>query len=84
MPVRRRRLGGRRGEDTLCTYDAVRTVWEERESAVPASERTHGRRSDTPFFTAKDGVTPWTTKQSRALAKQMAAALGFDATEFGG
>eukprot|EP00965_Chrysotila_dentata_P111624 3690511-Pleurochrysis_carterae.AAC.1 len=74
MPVRRRQLSGQRGEDAMCTYDAMRRVWDERAQTVSESERTYGRRSDTLFFTAKDGVTPWTTKDSRALAKEMAAA----------
>eukprot|EP00965_Chrysotila_dentata_P037336 1242251-Pleurochrysis_carterae.AAC.1 len=60
----------------------MRTVWDERAHAVPAGERSFGKRSDTPFFTAKDGVTPWTTRHSRELAKDMAAALGLDANEF--
>eukprot|EP00965_Chrysotila_dentata_P170609 5632136-Pleurochrysis_carterae.AAC.1 len=62
----------------------MRRVWDERAHTVPESERTHGRGSDTPFFTAKDGVTLWTTKDSRALAKEMAAAMGLEPADFGG
>eukprot|EP00965_Chrysotila_dentata_P105642 3489327-Pleurochrysis_carterae.AAC.1 len=84
MPVRRQRMEGQQGGDALCTYDALRAVWDERVHTVPPRERTHGQRSDTPFFTAEDRVTPWTTKPSRALAKEMAAAAGLDPTGFGG
>eukprot|EP00965_Chrysotila_dentata_P005622 185117-Pleurochrysis_carterae.AAC.1 len=55
MPVRRRRKGGRQGEDALCTYDELRITWEERAHTVPENECTFGGRSDTPFFTAEDG-----------------------------
>eukprot|EP00965_Chrysotila_dentata_P028333 942077-Pleurochrysis_carterae.AAC.2 len=69
-PVRHRRKGGRDGDDTMCTYDALRTVWIEREHTVAASERTFDRRGDIPFFTAtQNGVLPLATKHSGALAK---------------
>eukprot|EP00965_Chrysotila_dentata_P172406 5689211-Pleurochrysis_carterae.AAC.1 len=78
-------MGGQLGEDALCTYDALRITWMEREHAVAVEERTFGKRSDTPFFTAEVGLTPWTTRHSRALAKAMgSAASGLDPAEFGG
>eukprot|EP00965_Chrysotila_dentata_P170002 5611786-Pleurochrysis_carterae.AAC.1 len=55
IPVRRLRMGGQLGEDALCTYDALRITWMEREHAVAVEEHTFGKRSDTPFFTAEDG-----------------------------
>eukprot|EP00965_Chrysotila_dentata_P155334 5131776-Pleurochrysis_carterae.AAC.1 len=46
-------------------------------------ERTFGRPSTTPLFVTADGGA-WTSTESRALARLMAATLGLDAVDFGG
>eukprot|EP00965_Chrysotila_dentata_P018944 631498-Pleurochrysis_carterae.AAC.1 len=72
MPLRRRQLGGAMGADPLCAYDALRAIWADREPAVPVHERTFGKPSTTPLFVTADGGA-WTSTESRALARLMAA-----------
>eukprot|EP00965_Chrysotila_dentata_P181606 5995143-Pleurochrysis_carterae.AAC.2 len=84
IPVRRRLRDDQAGNDPLCTYDAVRTTWEERAHGVPVSERTHGQPSRAPFFTVEGRARPWTSADSRALAKRYAALVGLDVEDFGG
>eukprot|EP00965_Chrysotila_dentata_P121263 4009495-Pleurochrysis_carterae.AAC.1 len=50
---------------------------------VPACERMFGKRSSTSLFQTAGGAA-WTSTDSRALARLMAAALGLDASEFAG
>eukprot|EP00965_Chrysotila_dentata_P119898 3964916-Pleurochrysis_carterae.AAC.1 len=59
-------------------------MWDERAPRVPVEERTFGRVSCTPLFTGPDGVTPWTTGDSRRVAKAMATVIGLDPESFGG
>eukprot|EP00965_Chrysotila_dentata_P067190 2223961-Pleurochrysis_carterae.AAC.1 len=59
-------------------------MWDERAPRVPVEERTFGRESRTPLFTGPDGVTPWTTGDSRRVAKAMATVIGLDPENFGG
>eukprot|EP00965_Chrysotila_dentata_P260856 6214055-Pleurochrysis_carterae.AAC.2 len=84
LPVRRRRRDGDEGDDPVCAYDALRRTWEERQYKVPLTERTFGRRSNTPLFTKDGGARAWNSDDSRALAKQYAEILDLDASDFGG
>eukprot|EP00965_Chrysotila_dentata_P146539 4838714-Pleurochrysis_carterae.AAC.1 len=74
MPVRRRQRGGSRGADRLCAYDALRIMWDERAPLVPQAERTFGKPSRWPLFVGPDGVSPWSSTDSRRVVKAMAAA----------
>eukprot|EP00965_Chrysotila_dentata_P044371 1474932-Pleurochrysis_carterae.AAC.1 len=65
MPLRRRRRDGPRGADGMCAYDALRIMWDERAPAVPVAERTFGKPSCTPLFVGADGVSPWSSVDSR-------------------
>ena len=71
------------GEDPLCPYDALLRVWRASEGAVPAAERVYHGGSSTPFFIGEAGGV-WCTKDSQALAREIAAWLGFPPDEFGG
>eukprot|EP00965_Chrysotila_dentata_P256072 6212424-Pleurochrysis_carterae.AAC.1 len=84
VPVQRRQRGGALGADPVCAYDALRVMWDERAPQVPVAERTFGRESRTPLFTGPDGITPWTTGDSRRVAKAMATVIGLDPESFGG
>eukprot|EP00965_Chrysotila_dentata_P184991 6106920-Pleurochrysis_carterae.AAC.1 len=59
-------------------------MWEERVHTVPPTERTFGTPSRTPLFVGADGVSPWSSTDSRRVVKAMAAAAGLDPEEFGG
>eukprot|EP00965_Chrysotila_dentata_P092052 3039081-Pleurochrysis_carterae.AAC.1 len=83
MPLRRRCHRGARGEDPMCPCDALCAMWAGRVVQVPTSERTFGKPSATPLFETAEGA-PWTSTESRSLARLMAAALGLDAADFGG
>eukprot|EP00965_Chrysotila_dentata_P105610 3488017-Pleurochrysis_carterae.AAC.1 len=67
----------------MCPYDALWAMWADRVAQVPASERTFGKPRTTPLFATPEG-TPWTSTESRSLARLMAATLGLDAADFGG
>eukprot|EP00965_Chrysotila_dentata_P134663 4454652-Pleurochrysis_carterae.AAC.1 len=84
MLLRRRRKDGALGADPLCAYDALRAAWLARVDAVPASERTPGKPSHTPFFTDGEGGAAWSTATSQRVARKMAAACGEDPNLFGG
>eukprot|EP00965_Chrysotila_dentata_P148245 4893839-Pleurochrysis_carterae.AAC.1 len=83
MPLRRRQRGGAAGQDPLCAFDALRAMWADRAPGVPENERTFGKPSTTPLFVTADGEA-WTSTESRALARLMAATLGLEAADFGG
>eukprot|EP00965_Chrysotila_dentata_P256683 6212627-Pleurochrysis_carterae.AAC.1 len=59
-------------------------MWEERAPLVPQKERTFGMPSRTPLFMGADGVSPWSSTDSRRVVKAMGAAAGLDPSEFGG
>jgi hypothetical protein len=80
MPIRRRGEHGVLGTDPLCTYDAIRIVWRSRMAEIASPQQ----RRDTPFFTGVSDVAAWSTADSRAVGKNMAATLGLDPSEFGG
>ena len=95
IPIRRRQMGGERGADPLCTYDAIEAVWV-RKSGVPAPharadwvERTGGGRLAAGHPRARDplfvhaGGGAWSTSQVRAEAQRMASAAGEDGSRFG-
>eukprot|EP00965_Chrysotila_dentata_P065488 2170339-Pleurochrysis_carterae.AAC.1 len=67
MPLRRRQRGGQRGGDPMCAYDALRAMWEEQAHLVPRAERTFGAPSNTPLFIGADGVSPWSSADSRRV-----------------
>jgi len=84
VPMAVRRLAGyhEQGEMALDTYDAVRRVWDAGVDEVPASERTVGQPSSTPFFTNGEGL-PWSTTDTRRLGTEMGARVGIPAAECG-
>eukprot|EP00965_Chrysotila_dentata_P153437 5071934-Pleurochrysis_carterae.AAC.2 len=59
-------------------------MWDERAPSVPVAERTFGMPSATPLFVGADGVSPWSSTDSRRVVKAMAAAAGLDPEDFGG
>eukprot|EP00965_Chrysotila_dentata_P135557 4481384-Pleurochrysis_carterae.AAC.1 len=60
-------------------------MWDERAPSVPPSkERTFGRPSRSPLFVGADGVSRWSSADSRRMVKAMAAAAQLDPGEFGG
>eukprot|EP00965_Chrysotila_dentata_P104080 3436877-Pleurochrysis_carterae.AAC.1 len=67
MPLRRRQRGGSRGMDRMCAYDALRIMWDERAPSVPPEERTFGKPSRWPLFVGADGVSPWSSTDSRRV-----------------
>jgi hypothetical protein len=83
LPVRRRRTleeDPALGTDPLDAYDAVRLAWIERSAEVPSH-----RRGEAPLFVSReDGVSPWTTDDTRRLAREYGAILGMKPTEIGG
>ena len=95
IPIRRRQMGGERGADPLCTYDAIEAVWV-RKSGVAAPharadwvERTgggrlavHHPRARGPLFARAGGVA-WSSSDVRAEAQRMASAAGEDGSRFG-
>ena len=89
MPVRRRSSVGALGADPMCTYDAVVLAMQQRLGRLPpAVGRVEGAVALTALFTRvpRRGQTcdAWCTTDTNKLAKDMAAALGLDASEFGG
>eukprot|EP00965_Chrysotila_dentata_P088612 2926329-Pleurochrysis_carterae.AAC.1 len=84
LPVRRRRGEDDQNHDPVCAYDALRLTWGERMHRVPVEDRTSGRPSRVPLFTVEGGTRPWSSADSRALAKRYAALLGLEAGDFGG
>ena len=73
----------------MCTYDAVVLAMQQRLGRLPpAVGRVEGAVALTALFTRvpRRGQTcdAWCTTDTNKLAKDMAAALGLDASEFGG
>lgn len=83
MPVRRRAQQGARGADPLCTYDALRRLWDQRMEGLNAAQRRTLAASRQPLFIGANGRS-WSTTDSRELAQDMATRLGERATDFGG
>ena len=73
-----RRRGGAVGEDPLCTYDAVRAIWDRDYKRVRPD-----LNKGCPFFTQANGEVMNTT-YLRGLARRFATFLGLDPLEFGG
>ena len=90
MPLRRRSNVGALGADPMCTYDAVLTLMRQHLGQTPVAGRVSGAAALRPMFTRRWPAPPharsneWRTIETNELAKEMAAALGLDASEFGG
>lgn len=91
MPVRRRSSVGALGADPMCTYDAVLILMRQHLSGnMPHAGRVSGAAALRPMFTrqwpasTRAKSNEWRTVETNKLAKDMAAALGLDASEFGG
>ena len=90
MPVRRRSSVGAMGADPMCTYDAVLALMRQHLGRTPVTGRVSGAAALRPMFTRRWPASPraksneWRTADTNKLAKEMAAALGQDESEFGG
>ena len=81
---------GALGADPMCTYDAVLTLMRQHLGQMPVTGRVPGAAALRPMFTRRWPAPPharsneWRTIETNELAKEMAAALGLDPSEFGG
>ena len=96
IPIVRRQVGGERGTDALCTYDAILAVWLRMIGAMPASAQVdwHSRAGSAgrlpanhpmakrPMFALPDGRA-MDTGHVRGMVQRMASACGEDPNEFG-
>ena len=87
MPIRRRAswadqpvLGG----DPLDTYDALLVLWRARRSELTPGECSYRAPCRAPLFTTEDGVRPWCTADTRALAREFGRLLGIPEEDTGG
>ena len=83
LPIRRRETLGAQpiiGTDPMDTYDALYLAWSARAAEVPPY--LHG---DVPLFVSRiDGVSVWTTEDTRRLAREYAQLAGIDPAIIGG
>ena len=83
MPVRRRAAGGRLGEDPMDTFDAIVLAMAARIGRLPPSRgRVTGPEANMPLFVGPKGQ-PWSTSDTRRLARKLAARLKLEENLFG-
>ena len=82
LPIRRRASWQEQpvvGADPLDVYDAALVAWRKRAAEVAPCDYAKA-----PFFTSSDNKSPWTTEDTRTLARSLGKLAGFDPKDFGG
>ena len=82
IPIRRRSSWDDEpivGADPMDVYDAILIAWRMRAAEVPPDQF-----ESAPFFTSRDGRSPWTTQDSKDLARSIALKVGIDPSLTGG
>ena len=82
IPIRRRSSWDDEpivGADPMDVYDAILIAWRMRAAEVPPDQF-----DSAPFFTSRDSRSPWTTQDSKDLARSVALKVGIDPSLTGG
>ena len=83
MPVRRRAAGGELGSGPMDTYDAIVLAIAGRIGRLPPTRgRVEGADALLPLFVGPKGE-PWSTADTRRVAKKLAGKLGLEEQHFG-